>query len=139
MTLGNAAQNKTFYNGKNFDADNRNGTGLKDFVFEQKFSAKEFSTKEFSTRDNSTRDAKFATADANTKGAHVIPNATKNFDTKSEAVKDARENGKNYSTGDYTTAEFQARGKTPQKMLDAEYVKGPKSIDDVRLLLNKNK
>src|SRR5438552_3304329 len=100
MTLGNAAQNKSFYGGKEFK-----GAGnayVKDFYMPQRFTLREFSTKPFyGVQNHWAGDFKFSTSSANPTTSTVIPNASKNYDTKSMTVKEAYDSGKNFKTGDY--------------------------------------
>lgn len=136
MTLQFTPENKTFGGGKGYTDPKRGNAVVKDFYFTQRFSPKGFETKKFRSKSFWKGDFKFDTKPANVKTSR---DAGKVFETKNAEVKDARESGKKYGTS--TFAETRAhieRGKA-QGAIDAEQNKGPKTIDDVRELLNKNK
>lgn len=138
-TRGCLEQNKTFGNYKTFQSAGSDRAAVRDFYYTQKFSPKGFETKEFSTKNHWAGDFKYATSEANTKGRYAIPNGEKNYETKPMEVKDAREGGKNYATAAYATDIYKPNGKT-QKILDAKYAnQKPKTIEEIRELLNKNK
>lgn len=135
MTLGAYEQNKTFGQGKGFRTDSK--AQVKEFYFTGRFKPdKEFSTKEFRSKEFGGRDAKFETKEAPTKTNQA---ADKRFETKSADVKDARESNKAFSTTAYANAKDAQVHGTAQGSIDEEHNKGPKTIDDVRELLNKNK
>lgn len=137
-TLGSREQNKSFGNYKTFQSAGSDRAAVRDFYFTQKYSPKSYQTKDFATKNHWAGDFKYATNEANTKGRYTIPNSAKGYETKPMEVKDARERGKNYAAGAYATDSFKADGKT-QKILDAKYAnQKPKTIDEVRDLLNKN-
>ena len=136
MTLEYSPQSKSFGGGKGYQDPKRGNAIVKDFYFTEKYSPKGFATKDFRSKNFSMGDFKFDTKTANVKTSR---DAGKAYETKSATVKDARESGKTYGTSTFAqTREHIERGKA-QGSLDAEQKKGPKTIDDVRELLNKNK
>lgn len=136
MTLNAREQSKSFGGGKGFNNDAK--ANVKDFYFTQRFSAKGFETKEFRSKNYWAGDFKFQTNEA----AFIKEDSAdkKRYETKSAEVKDARESGKTYNSSRefVNVREAHEDGKS-QALLDAEHNKGPKTIDDVRELLNKNK
>jgi len=138
MELGNSAQNKTFAFSGNKSFQSSGSAYVKDFYFTERFSSHDFVTKNFQTKNYRAGDFKTDSFSQATKTNSAVE---KNYATKAVEVKNARENGKDYTAGsrEYASArEFLDRGKS-QKKLDQENNKGPKTIDDVRDLLNKNK
>jgi hypothetical protein len=135
MTLNAREQSKSFGGGKGFNSDSK--ANVKEFYFTQHFSAKEFQTKEFRSKNYWAGDFKFQTHEA----AFIKEDSAdkKQYATKSAEVKDARESGKTYDSRDYAGVRGTQPNGAAQGTLDAEHNKGPKTIDDVRELLNKNK
>ena len=137
MTLGAAEQNKSFGGDscKGFRTDKK--ANVKSFSFAGRFKAtKEFSTKDFVSKDFVNRDAKFETKEAPTKPSRE---SEKTYETKSAQVKDARESSKTYDSRAYADVHEAHERGTAQGAIDVEHNKGPKTIDDVRELLNKNR
>lgn len=122
----------------------------KTFGFMQKFSSKEFRSKEFSGSKSAWMgDFRFSTRKANTSGKYTIPNATRQADTKTMEVADARESGKGMPTRDFSKSHRPYLGREAQKMKNGispgQQAVGwtgdlkEMTIDDIRELLNKNK
>ena len=136
MTLEFSPANKSFGSGKGYQDPKGGNSLVKDFYFTRSFSPKGFATRDFQSKNFWMGDFKFGTKTADVKTSR---DAGKVFETKGAAVKDARESGKTYGTAPFAgTREHLERGKA-QGSLDAEQKKGPKSIDNVRELLNKSK
>ncbi len=139
MTKGVREQNKSFNQYRTFESGTGGSGAVRDFHYVQKVSPKGFETKGFATKNHWAGDFKFATTEANTKGRYAIPNATAEYDTKPMKVKDARESEKTYDARTYDANTFTPDAKS-QKLLDARYAnQKPKTIDEIRELLNKNK
>lgn len=136
MELKNSFQDKAFGGGKSYGARNAH---VKEFYVPERYAPKSFQTRSFAAKSHHAGDLKYATGEASTKGRYSIPNATKKAETKTLAVKDAREAGKTVETREMETSASQMRGKS-QALLDAENSgRAPMTIDQVRELLNKNK
>lgn len=128
-------QNRSYYGGKTFEAG---AARTKTFSILNIFRSKEYRSKGYEAKAWQG-DFQFNSKTANTTPRNIIKNATKEYDTKNAATKEAHDAGKAYGTAAYGTAEFQARGKS-QKSIDQEYTnREPMNIDQVRELLNKNK
>ena len=118
------------------------------FYIQQKFSPKSYDAKAFETKAWSGRIA-FSTKEAATKGKYEMPNVTKPADTKTAAVKDAREGSKTMATRDLPDGSRPYLGKEATKMakpLDPNNIPKItnemhelKTIEDVKALLNKNR
>ena len=136
---------------KSFNAKSAN---TKEFQFRQRVSMKEYQTRNFAgTKTAWQGDFKFSTKAARTTGKYAIPNSTKEADTKTMPVSDAREAGKTMATSGYERAERQylKKGRSQDKFDKEGGVPGdnkpigysgdmkPMTIDDVRELLNKSK
>ena len=128
------------------------GTGtayVKDFNYEQKVRTGSYGTRGFwGSKPSAFSDQRYATREARTNGNYVIPNATKKADTKTAAVKAARESNKTLATRDVPDGSRQFLGKEsermnrtvdPNKPLGWEGDLKEMSIEDLRGLLNKNK
>jgi len=137
----------------------------KEFYFDQKVRSEGYRTSAFwGTKDSALRDAKFATIDANTRGKYDIPNARKKADTKSAAVKEAREANDKLATRNLPGGDREYLGPESKKVrraVDPKTLANSRSagtsvsstggtvevggtlrqlsIDDVREILNKNK
>ena len=136
----------------------------KTFHFDQKVRPEGYRTRAFSgTKDSALRDAKYATIDANTRGKFEIPNARKEANTKSAAVKDAREANDKLATRNLPGGDREYLGPESKKVrravdpkVLANWRDGASvsstggtvevggtlrelSINDVREILNKNK
>lgn len=136
MTLEFVPRVKSFGSGKGYQDPKGGNAGVKEFYFTQRYSAKGFATKDYRAGNFWMGDFKFDTKRADVKASR---DAGKTYATKSAEVKEAREGGKTYGTSTFAgTREHIERGKA-QGAIDAEQKKGPKTIDDVRELLNKNK
>lgn len=127
----------------------------KEFSFVQKVAPGEFRTRDFSAK-TWQGDFKFATKEANTNSRTRIPNVTKQADTKTAAVKEARESEKTMATRELHDGKrpFLVRGRSQDQInaagSDAQSYRGEYeskwqgnlqqlSVDDVRDLLNKSK
>lgn len=118
------------------------------FYLHQKFSPKAYDARAFETKGWWAGNFKFSTKDAAAKGRYEIPNATKTTDTKTAAVKDARESGKTMSVRDLPDGSRPYLGREAEKMkkpLDPNNIPKItnemhelKTIEDVKNLLNKN-
>jgi hypothetical protein len=137
----------------------------KEFYFDQKVRLEGYRTRGFwGTTDSALRDAKFATIDANARGKYEIPNARKKAETKSAAVKDAREANDKLATRNLPGGDREYLGPESKKVrraVDPKVLANSHSggtsvsstggtvevggtlrqlsIDDVREILNKNK
>jgi hypothetical protein len=137
----------------------------KEFYFDQKVRLEGYRTRGFwGSKDSTLRDAKFATIDANTRGKYEIPNARKKAETKSAAVKDAREANDTLATRNLPGGDREYLGPESKKVrraVDPKVLANSHSggtsvsstggtvevggtlrqlsIDDVREILNKNK
>jgi hypothetical protein len=137
----------------------------KEFYFDQKVRPQGFRTRAFwGSKDSALHDAKFATIDASTRGKYEIPNARKKADTKSAAVKEAREANDKLATRNLPGGNREYLGPESKKIhraVDPKVLANAQSagtsinssggtveiggtlrqlsIDDVRAILNKNK
>jgi len=137
----------------------------KAFYFDQKVRPEGYRTRAFwGSKDSALRDAKFATIDANTRGKYQIPNAGKRAETKSAAVKDAREANDKLATRNLPGGDREYLGPESKKVhraVDPKVLANSQSagasvnsaggtvevggslrqlsINDVREILNKNK
>jgi hypothetical protein len=137
----------------------------KAFNFDQKVQPQGYRTRAFwGAKDSALRDAKYATIDANTRGKYEIPNARKKADTKSAAVKEAREANDKLATRNLPGGDREYLGPESKKVrraVDPKVLANSQSagtsvsssggtvevggtlrqlsIDDVREILNKNK
>jgi hypothetical protein len=139
---GAVGQGKSFYT--------RNAQSSS-FHFDQKVAPTKFATQEYSQPKSSwLSKLKFWAKDANTKGAHEIPNAAKSVETNAASVKDARDAGKTVAVRDasgssrvYLGPERAKldRAVDPSKPLPAGYTGklDTLTLEQVRELLNKNK
>lgn len=136
MNLSNPVQNKSFYGGKEFQSGSKNSQ-LKEFRYIDRTRTKQFRTRSFASTPFWGGDARYATTKANTGG--TPRDAGKTYGTRNAETKDAFESGKGAPVRDYADQKpFAGRG-TAQGTLDKEHEKGPKTMDEVRELLNKNK
>lgn len=139
---GAVAQGKSFYT--------RNAQTTA-FQFDQKVAPQKFATREFSQPKSSwLSKLKFWAKDADTKGAHEVPNLSKQAETKSAPVKEARDAGKTVAVRDAAGSERVYLGPErakldrsidPAKPLPAGYSGKLETLtlEQVRELLNKNK
>jgi hypothetical protein len=137
----------------------------KEFYFDQKVRPESYRTRGFwGAKDSALRDMKYATGQANSRGKYEIPNAGTKADTKSAAVKDAREANEKLATRNLpggnreylgpeskkvrravdpkTLANWRTEGETVHYSEGTVEVSGALrelSVDDVRAILNKNK
>lgn len=131
-------------------AFNARGAQTNSFQYDQKVAPSKYETREFAPKTSWFSRLKFWTKDASTSGAHEVPNVSRQADTKTAAVKEARDSGKtmpvrNLPGGDrvYLGPERAKldRAVDPNKPLPGWT--GDKletlSLEQVRELLNKNK
>ncbi|MEO8350839.1 MAG: hypothetical protein ABI680_03855 [Chthoniobacteraceae bacterium] len=125
----------------------------KSFYIVDKTRLKSFQTRDFGTKSAWSGDFKFSTAEANTKGKYVIPNAETKARVKTAPTKNAREAGKTAATRQLPDANRPYLGPESKRMnrglsqedLDriarferkADLMK-LETIEDIRTLLNKN-
>jgi len=126
---------------------------IKEFYFPRKFNAKDYLTGSFSGNKSCWMgDFKYALASSDPSSGRVVPNATKQYDTKSMAVKASSDSEKKYGVSDFSTKSSGVRGKSQDKFdargpdaltgPDNPGWKGsmaPMDIQQVRELLNKTK
>lgn len=122
----------------------------KSFLFKQKGLAKEYRAKNFAGSKSAWMgDFKFAARQANTRGKYEVPNATRQANTKTMEVADARESTKGMPAREFAKSHRPYMGREADKMKKG-YAPGEQpegwsgelsvmTIDDVRELLNKNK
>lgn len=152
QVTGNPDPNREFNMGQLSTFNRTSGFNTKaarsdTFYLQQKFQPKSYEARGFETK-SWAGNFKFSTKEASTKGKYEVPNAAKAADTKTAAVKDARESGKTMATRDLPDGSRPYLGKEAQKMKDAlDPAKLPKisndmrelkTIEDVKALLNKN-
>ena len=133
-------QSKTFNTGSAY---------VKDFNYVQKTTTGSYGTRSFwGSKQSAFAGQRYATGEARTSGNYVIPNATKKADTKTAAVKAARESNKTLAVRDVPDANRPFLGKESERMnrtVDPNTPVGwegnlkEMSIEDLRGLLNKNK
>jgi hypothetical protein len=129
---------------------NTRTASLNSFQYEQKVAPSKYDTREFAPKTSWFSRLKFWTKDANPKSASQVPNISREADTKTAAVKDARDAGKTMPVrglagGDrvYLGPERAKldRSVDPNKPLPGWT--GDKlqtlTLEEVRELLNKNK
>lgn len=132
---------------KNF---NVRGARTDTFQYDQKVAPAKYETREFAPKTSWFSRLKFWTKEAPSSGAHEVPNVSRQADTKTAAVKDARDAGKTMTVrtlpgGDriYLGPERAKldRAVDPNKPLPGWT--GTKmetlTLEEVRELLNKNK
>lgn len=126
---------------------------VKEFYFPKKFSAKDFLTGAYGGNKSCWMgDFKFTATDAIVTPGRVIPNAQKQFDTKSMPVNPSSESTKKYGVSEFSAKAATIRGKSQDKF-DAQGpdaltgpqppgwtgAMAPMDIQQVRELLNKSK
>ena len=90
---------------------------MKDFNFEQKVTTKSYNSRGFwGAKQSAFSDQRFATRAARTTGNYEIPNATKKADTKTAAVKEAREANMAMAVRTLPDGSRQYLGKEKKKM-----------------------
>ena len=153
----NANLASTLFQNKSFTGDGSfNGAGkanVKSFYFSQLFHPKFLSTQSFlGTKDHWAGDFKYRTDQAYI-GHNIIPNATKDYGTKTSETKPARESNKESATNTYAnTREYRGQGRSQDRLtregpnalqgavpLGMQGNLHPMTIAEVRELLNKNK
>jgi hypothetical protein len=139
----------SFSSSRSFNSKSANSKG---FLFKQKFSAGEYRSKEYAgTKSAWSGDFKFSARQANTRGKFEVPNASRQVNTKTMDVADARESAKGMPTRDFAGQRPYLKRGASQDRLDREGPGfndqhigttsdlRPMTIDDIRELLNKNK
>jgi hypothetical protein len=120
------------------------------FQFDQKYSPAKFETREFTPKTSWFSRLKFWTKDANTRGAHEVPNVNRQAETKTAAVKDARDAGKTVAVRDLPGGDRTYLGPERAKLDRSVDPNKPLpgwtgdkldtlTLEQVRELLNKNK
>ena len=90
---------------------------MKDFNFEQKVTTKAYNSRGFwGAKQSAFSDQRFATRAARTTGNYEIPNATKKADTRTAAVKEAREANMAMAVRTLPDGSRQYLGKEKKKM-----------------------
>ncbi len=90
---------------------------MKDFNFEQKVTTKSYNSRGFwGAKQSAFSDQRFATRAARTTGNYEIPNATKKADTRTAAVKEAREANMAMAVRTLPDGSRQYLGKEKKKM-----------------------
>ncbi len=123
---------------------------VKEFHFDQRFSAKPFAAREFSGAKSAWMgDFKFSTSPARAKGDYAGPHAGKQVDVKPVATKQASDAGKTAATRELPGANRPYMGPEAAKLKQAldpnrlprssNELHELKTVEDIRALLNKNK
>jgi hypothetical protein len=137
---GSVGQGRTF---------NARGAQTNTFQYDQKVAPTKYETREFAPKTSWFSRLKFWTKDASTNG-HEVPNISRQAETKTAAVKDAREAGKTMAVRDLPGGDRVYLGPERAKLDRAVDPNKPLpgwtgnkletlTLDQVRELLNKNK
>ncbi len=121
-----------------------------EFYYDQKIAPSKYETREFAPKTSWLSKLKFWTKDANTGGTGEIPNASRQFGTKSAAVKESRDAGKTMAVRDLPGGDRVYLGPERAKLDRSVDPTKPLpgwtgnkmevlTLEQVRELLNKNK
>ncbi len=129
---------------------NTRGAKTDTFRFDQKIAPSKYETREFAPKTSWFSKLKFWTKEAPTSGAHEVPNISRQAETKTAAVKDAREGGKTMAVRDMPGSDRIYLGPERAKLDRSVDPNKPLpgwtgtkmetlTLEEVRELLNKNK
>jgi hypothetical protein len=129
---------------------NARGAQTSTFQFDQKVTPAKFETREFTPKASWFSRLKFWTKNASPSGAHEVPNISKQVETKTAAVKDARDASKTVAVRDVSDGDRVYLGPERAKLDRAVDPNKPLpgwtgdklgtlTLEQVRELLNKNK
>jgi hypothetical protein len=121
-----------------------------EFRYDQKIAPSKYETREFAPKTSWLSRLKFWTRDANTKGTREIPNANRQAETKTAAVKESRDAGKTMAVRDVPGGDRTYLGPERAKLDRSVDPTKPLpgwtgnkmevlTLEEVRVLLNKNK
>ena len=131
-------------------AFNARGAQTNTFQYDQKIAPSKFETREFAPKTSWFSRLKFWAKDANTNGAHEVPNISRQAETKTAAVKEARDAGKIAAVREMPGSDRVYLGPERAKLDRAVDPNKPLpgwagnkldvlTLEQVRELLNKNK